>query len=166
MISFSFSLKIINIPDLDRHQIEVQCPVCLLHMWVNLGEFRRRDFRNLPRLPREHSSRGSLRSSSSICAGLRADAERNGKIAMDPQVIQRTRYVLRARFRRTQTCPLGLFPSACKQLVSWLENHPVLSSPVSRLASLGIEPRQQIDKIIADAVAGRPGWGDSTPPPL
>ena len=44
MISFSFSLKIINIPDLDRHQIEVQCPVCLLHMWVNLGEFRRRDF--------------------------------------------------------------------------------------------------------------------------
>jgi len=73
---------------------------------------------------------------------------------MDPQVIQRTRYVLRARFRRTQTCPPGLFPSACKQLLSWLENHPVLSSLVTRLASLGTESREQIDKVIADATAG------------
>ncbi|MGB7593838.1 MAG: hypothetical protein WCD04_13575 [Terriglobia bacterium] len=77
---------------------------------------------------------------------------------MDPQVIQRTRYVLRARIRRTQTCPLGLFPSACKQLLSWLENHPIFSSLVGRLASLGTEPHQQIGKIIADVAAGRPCW--------
>ncbi|MGD0220674.1 MAG: hypothetical protein ABSC73_09515 [Acidimicrobiales bacterium] len=44
MISFSFSIKVINIPDLDRHQIEVKCPVCMLHTWVKLGEIRRRDF--------------------------------------------------------------------------------------------------------------------------
>jgi hypothetical protein len=74
---------------------------------------------------------------------------------MDPQVIQRARYVLRTRFRRAQTCPPALFPSACKQLLSWLENHPVLSSLVTRLASMATESREQIDKIIADVIAGR-----------
>ena len=43
MISFSFSIKV-SIPDLDRHPIEVECPVCQLHTWVKLGEIRRRDF--------------------------------------------------------------------------------------------------------------------------
>ncbi len=69
---------------------------------------------------------------------------------MDPQVIQRTRYVLRARIRRTQTCPLALFPSACEHLLIWLENHPVLSSLVRRLGSLSTESRKQIEKIVAD----------------
>jgi hypothetical protein len=39
-------------------------------------------------------------------------------------------------------------------LLSWLENHPVLSSLVTRLSSLGTESREQIDKVIADATAG------------
>ncbi len=69
---------------------------------------------------------------------------------MDPQVIQRTRYILRARFRRTQTCPLALFPSACGHLLIWLENHPVLSSLVRRLGCLSTESRKQIEKIVAD----------------
>jgi len=43
MFSISFSLKV-NIPDLDRLSIEVECPMCQLHTWVRLGEFRRRDF--------------------------------------------------------------------------------------------------------------------------
>jgi hypothetical protein len=44
MISLSFSIKVINFPDLDRHPIEVKCPVCQLHTWAKLGEVRRRDF--------------------------------------------------------------------------------------------------------------------------
>ena len=43
MISISFSFKI-NVPDLDRLAIEIQCPLCRLHTWARLGEFRRRDF--------------------------------------------------------------------------------------------------------------------------
>lgn len=70
---------------------------------------------------------------------------------MDPQVIQRTRYVLRARIRRTQTCPPALFPSACSHLLIWLENHPVLSSLVRRLGSLSTESQKQIEKIVAEA---------------
>jgi len=70
---------------------------------------------------------------------------------MDPQVIQRTRYVLRTRVRRTQTCPLALFPPACEHLLIWLENHPVLSSLVQRLRSFSTESQKQIEKIVADA---------------
>lgn len=70
---------------------------------------------------------------------------------MDPQVIQRTRYVLRARIRPTQTCPFALFPSACDHLLTWLKNHPVLSSLVTRLESLSTESQKQIQKIVADA---------------
>ena len=44
MISFSFSIKVLNIPELDQVPIEVECPVCLLHTWVKIGEVRRRDF--------------------------------------------------------------------------------------------------------------------------
>jgi hypothetical protein len=40
---FSISIKV-EIPDLDKHSIEVPCPACRLHTWVRLGEIRRRDF--------------------------------------------------------------------------------------------------------------------------
>lgn len=43
MISFSLSINV-NIPDLDRISFEVECPLCSLHTWIRLGEFRRRDF--------------------------------------------------------------------------------------------------------------------------
>lgn len=33
-----------EIPDFDKHEIEIQCTVCRLHNWVKLGEIRRRDF--------------------------------------------------------------------------------------------------------------------------
>ena len=69
---------------------------------------------------------------------------------MDPQVIQRIRYVLRTRFRRAQTCPLALFPSACEHLLIWLENHPVLFSLVQRLKSLSTESQKQIERIVAE----------------
>lgn len=74
---------------------------------------------------------------------------------MDPQIIQRTRYILRARFRRTQTCPLALLPSACKHLLDWLDNHPILSGMVYQLATIPTESKQQIEKILADVATNQ-----------
>lgn len=45
---------------------------------------------------------------------------------MDQLLIQRTRYLLRSRFRRTQTCPEAMFVNSCRQLVHWIKNHPLL----------------------------------------
>ena len=33
-----------KIPNLDRCEVEIECPICRLHSWVRLGEIRRRDF--------------------------------------------------------------------------------------------------------------------------
>ena len=46
---------------------------------------------------------------------------------MNEVQIQRTRYILRARFRRAQTSPIELFASSCLQLIKWIKNHPILS---------------------------------------
>ena len=54
---------------------------------------------------------------------------------MDPQLVQRTRYVLRSRTRRAQTCPNVLLGSACTQLVAWLKNHPFFGPYTSRLVA-------------------------------
>jgi hypothetical protein len=37
------SIKI-EMPDFDRHEIEIDCPVCKLGNWVKLGEIRRREY--------------------------------------------------------------------------------------------------------------------------
>jgi hypothetical protein len=63
---------------------------------------------------------------------------------MDPQLVQRTRYVLRSRVRRTQTCPIALFPSACKQLVDWLSNHPIFSSLIRQLETRAVADVERI----------------------
>jgi hypothetical protein len=49
---------------------------------------------------------------------------------MDQELVQRTRYILRARFRRAQTCPTSLFSATCKQLHHWLSSHPVVSGHI------------------------------------
>lgn len=41
MLNISFNVEM---PDLNRHEIEIQCPICKLHNWVKLGEIRRGDF--------------------------------------------------------------------------------------------------------------------------
>ncbi len=40
---FSISLKI-EFPDFDKEYIEIQCPICDLYTWVQLGYIRRQDF--------------------------------------------------------------------------------------------------------------------------
>lgn len=52
---------------------------------------------------------------------------------MDPQLLQRTRYLLQARTRRATTCPPSLITSACKQLTTWIDNHPLLGPVASNL---------------------------------
>ena len=63
---------------------------------------------------------------------------------MDPQLVQRTRYVLRSRIRRTQTCPVSLFSSACQHLVDWLNNHPIFISLVKRIEEIETENTEKI----------------------
>ncbi len=82
---------------------------------------------------------------------------------MDPQLVQRTRYVLRSRVRRTQTCPLPLFPSACKHLVDWLTNHPIFSSLVIELerrsGELGILMSQAVSNLASNVDDGTTSIG-------
>jgi len=40
---FDISIKF-DIPNLDKHEIEIDCPICMLSTWVKLGEIRRRDY--------------------------------------------------------------------------------------------------------------------------
>lgn len=54
---------------------------------------------------------------------------------MDPTLIQRSRYVLKARVRRAQTCPEQLFFSACRHLLDWLNGHPIFAPIVASLRS-------------------------------
>jgi hypothetical protein len=67
---------------------------------------------------------------------------------MDEQLIQRSRYLLRARIRRAQTSPKYLFPSACKQLLEWSTNHPIFSPILKRLSTINLEAKDEIDKIV------------------
>jgi transposase-like protein len=34
----------ITIPDMDKKEVEIECPVCKLQNWVRLGEIRRREY--------------------------------------------------------------------------------------------------------------------------
>jgi hypothetical protein len=69
---------------------------------------------------------------------------------MDQQLIQRTRYLIRSRSRRVQTCPAALFPSACEHFLFWLMNHPVLSSITRRLEEVGGEFSEAVSRIIEE----------------
>jgi hypothetical protein len=54
---------------------------------------------------------------------------------LDPALIQRSRYVLKARVRRAQTCPEQLFFAACRHLMEWLNRHPIFAPIVASLRS-------------------------------
>ena len=52
---------------------------------------------------------------------------------MDPQLIQRARYILRKRFRQVQTAPPTLLISSCNQLMNWLSSHSLFSGIVGHI---------------------------------
>jgi len=66
---------------------------------------------------------------------------------MDSELIQRTRYVLQARVRWTKTCPLALFPSACRHLLAWIEASPFVASQLATIdhRARGFEARMRDD---------------------
>lgn len=86
---------------------------------------------------------------------------------MDQELIQRTRYVLRARFRRAQTCPAALFSATCKQLHHWLSSHPVLGGHLHGIRRELGDGAIRVAQISTELEAGRkslaePGLGPDT----
>lgn len=69
---------------------------------------------------------------------------------MDLELVQRTRYLLRSRFRRAQSCPEALFISACKQLYTWLVNHPIMAAHLQHLKLFPGPGVVQVHQILTD----------------
>jgi len=69
---------------------------------------------------------------------------------MDSELVQRTRYLLRSRFRRPQTCPDALFSQTCHQLVTWLTNHPITAGHLHALHRVECDAVQRIRQTAAD----------------
>ena len=66
---------------------------------------------------------------------------------MDPLLVQRTRYLLKSRFRRPQTCPLNLMPDACAQVLGWIQAHPLLAAHVHRLQMVETNAQVEVEDI-------------------
>lgn len=74
---------------------------------------------------------------------------------MDQLLVQRTRYVLRSRIRRVQTCPDVLFVPSCVHLIEWIDSHPLLSVIANRLKSVPGSHHEDIDRITREAPSAR-----------
>ena len=72
---------------------------------------------------------------------------------MDQEIVQRTRYVLRARFRRAQTCPSALFSATCQQLHRWLSSHPVIAGHLHGIRREPGDGATRVRQIAADLAA-------------
>lgn len=78
---------------------------------------------------------------------------------MDPLLVQQTRYVLRSRARRVQTCPDALFQSACVQFLSWLSENPVTNGLLQEIGQATSPDSEAIDRIVQEAPeVGRGGY--------
>lgn len=70
---------------------------------------------------------------------------------MDQLLIQRTRYLLKARFRQSLSCPDVIFTDACHQLFDWINNHPLLKHIFNDLGKIEGAHLIQIKNIINEA---------------
>lgn len=70
---------------------------------------------------------------------------------MDQFLLQRTRYLLRSRFRRVQTSPTAMLVNSCAQLINWLSSHPVLSHSAEVLSQFTDENTALIAKTLDEA---------------
>jgi hypothetical protein len=74
---------------------------------------------------------------------------------MDQQLVQRTRYLLQARFRRIRNAEAGHFELVCQQVFHWLENHPILGPAIQYLDSIPGEHHKEIERVLKeDGLAG------------
>lgn len=67
---------------------------------------------------------------------------------MDPLLVQRTRYILKSRFRRAQTCPANLLPATTAQVMAWLESHPIMLSILARLRTIETNAAAEVDDVL------------------
>ncbi|GAB7220823.1 hypothetical protein VoSk93_00340 [Vibrio owensii] len=70
---------------------------------------------------------------------------------MEQTLIQRTRYLLKSRFQRTQNCPEAMFVHSCSQLVHWVTSHPVLRYVVADLSKIECDNSVGIKKTLEEA---------------
>lgn len=70
---------------------------------------------------------------------------------MDQLLVQRTRYLLRSRFRRVQTAPKEMLVHSCAQLMNWLNSHPVLFHSAEVLSQYSDANTNLIVKTLAEA---------------
>lgn len=70
---------------------------------------------------------------------------------MDQELIQRSRYVLRSRVRRLQTCPDSILHSNFKQFNNWLNSHPLFSSLIMKFEEREDDFINQIETIAKEA---------------
>lgn len=64
---------------------------------------------------------------------------------MDQQVVQHALHLLQARYRRVRMARAGHFEPVCRQVLQWLENHPVLGSMIAYLDNVPGEHHQEIE---------------------
>lgn len=83
---------------------------------------------------------------------------------MDQLLIQRTRYLLRSRFRRVQTTPKEMLVHSCAQLMNWLNSHPVLYHSALVLSQFSDKNTDLIAKTLAEAPEALKGGGGSYNP--
>ncbi len=70
---------------------------------------------------------------------------------MDQRLLQRTRYLLQTRFRRIRTAPLGNFEVVSKQVLNWLEGHPILSAVLQHLNNVPGDHHLEIRQMLESA---------------
>lgn len=68
---------------------------------------------------------------------------------MDTQLVQRTRYLLKARVKYALTCQLVQIQSACRQWLNWLHTHPIFSGIISRLEMYTFSHKENFEKVSA-----------------
>lgn len=73
---------------------------------------------------------------------------------MDQQLLQRTRYLLQTRFRKIRTASAGNFEVVTKQVLNWLENHPVVGSVIQYLDQVPGEHHQEIQQLMSTQING------------
>lgn len=73
---------------------------------------------------------------------------------MDQQLLQRTRYILQSRFRKIQTAGIGHFELVTKQVIDWLEKHPIIGSVIQYLDQVPGEHHKEIELLLASDISG------------
>jgi hypothetical protein len=66
---------------------------------------------------------------------------------MDTQLVQRTRYLLKARVKYALTCPPIQIQAACRQWLTWITAHAIFGSIVARIETTRYSWESMIDEI-------------------